>query len=70
MSVNVDKSWLESESTVYPVTIDPTTGNLSYSEDAGVYSAKSSNNYGSEQTCCFGRASEYGYGRVLNYFNG
>lgn len=68
MSVNVDKSWLESESTVYPVTIDPTTGNLSYSEDAGVYSAKSSNNYGSEQTCCFGRASEYGYGRVLNYF--
>lgn len=27
MSVNVDKSWLESESTVYPVTIDPTTGN-------------------------------------------
>lgn len=68
MSVNVDKSWLESKSTVYPVTIDPTTGNLSYSEDAGVYSAKSSNNYGSEQTCCFGRASEYGYGRVLNYF--
>ncbi len=68
MSVNVDKSWLESDSTVYPVTIDPTTGNLSYSEDAGVYSAKSSNNYGSEQTCCFGRASEYGYGRVLNYF--
>lgn len=68
MSVNVDKSWLESESTVYPVTIDPTTGNLSYTEDAGVYSAKSSNNYGSEQTCCFGRASEYGYGRVLNYF--
>lgn len=68
MSVNVDKSWLESEDTVYPVTIDPTTGNLSYSEDVGVYSAKSSNNYGSEQTCCFGRASEYGYGRVLNYF--
>lgn len=68
MSVNVDKSWLESENTVYPVTIDPATGNLSYSEDAGVYSAKSSNNYGSEQTCCFGRASEYGYGRVLNYF--
>lgn len=68
MSVNVDKSWLDSENTVYPVTIDPTTGNLSYTEDAGVYSAKSSNNYGSEQTCCFGRASEYGYGRVLNYF--
>ena len=68
MSVNVDKSWLESENTAYPIVIDPATGNLSYSEDAGVYSAKSSTNYGSEQTCCFGRASEYGYGRVLNYF--
>ena len=68
MSVNVDKSWLESENTAYPIVIDPATGNLSYSEDAGVYSAKSSTNYGSEQTCCFGRAHEYGYGRVLNYF--
>ncbi|MDE6020662.1 MAG: DNRLRE domain-containing protein, partial [Ruminococcus sp.] len=68
MSVNVDKSWLESNSTVYPVTIDPTTANLSYSYDASIYSAKTSNNYGSEQSCCFGRASDYGYGRVLYYF--
>lgn len=68
MSVNVDKSWLESDSTVYPVTIDPTTANLSYRFDTSIYSAKASNNYGSEQTCCFGRASDYGYGRVLYHF--
>lgn len=68
LTVSVDEGWLESDNTVYPVVIDPTTGNLSYLEDAGIYSAKSANNYGSEQTCCFGRASEYGYGRVLNYF--
>ena len=69
MSVNVDKTWLESESTVYPVIIDPTTANLTYAEDVSIYSAKSSNNYGSEQSCCFGRATAYGYGRVLYYFS-
>ena len=68
MSVNVDKSWLESESTVYPVTIDPTTSNITTSADAGVYSKYASNNYGSEQTCCFGRASDYGYGSVYTKF--
>ena len=68
MSVNVNKSWLDSKSTAYPVVIDPTTSNITSSKDAGVYSSKSSNNYGSEQTCCFGRASEYGYGRVYTQF--
>ena len=68
MSVNVDKSWLESDSTVYPVTIDPTTANLSYAYDVGIYSAKASSNFGSEQLCCFGRTTAYGYGRALYYF--
>ncbi|MDE5671630.1 MAG: hypothetical protein K2I14_09270, partial [Eubacterium sp.] len=68
LSVTVSDEWLNSEDTVYPVTIDPTTSNISNHFDAGVYSAKSSNNYGSEQTCCFGRASEYGYGRVYTHF--
>lgn len=69
MSVNVDKSWLDSENTVYPVVIDPTTGNIYDSADAGVYSKYPSNNYGNEQTGCFGKASDYGYGRVYEKFN-
>lgn len=68
MSVIVDKSWLESDSTVYPVTIDPTTGNVTYAEDVSIYSALASNNYGSEQLCCFGRTTANGYGRALYYF--
>lgn len=66
--VTVSDEWLNSDETVYPVTIDPTTSNISNYFDAGVYSAVASNNYGNEQTCCFGRASEYGYGRVYSYF--
>ncbi|MDE6767801.1 MAG: DNRLRE domain-containing protein, partial [Eubacterium sp.] len=73
MSVTVDKSWLVSEATVYPVTIDPTTSNLSNYKDAGIYSSATSRviPYGNEATCCFGRTSnsEFGYGRVLNYFS-
>ena len=68
LSVTVSDKWLNSKDTVYPVTIDPTTSNISNHFDAGVYSSKSSNNYGNEQTCCFGRASEYGYGRVYTHF--
>ncbi|MDE6470312.1 MAG: DNRLRE domain-containing protein, partial [Eubacterium sp.] len=73
MSVTVDKSWLDSEATVYPVTIDPTTSNLANYKDAGIYSSATSRviPYGNEATCCFGRTSnsEFGYGRVLNYFS-
>ncbi len=68
LSVTVSDKWLNSKDTVYPVTIDPTTSNISNHFDAGVYSSKSLNNYGNEQTCCFGRASEYGYGRVYTHF--
>lgn len=69
LSITVDESWLGSESTVYPVTIDPTTSNVYDSADAGVYSKYPSNNYGNEQTGCFGKASDYGYGRVYEKFN-
>lgn len=68
MTVCVDQEWLGASTTKYPVVIDPTTSNISNSADAGVYSKYSSNNYGSEQTCCFGRASQYGYGRVYSKF--
>ena len=73
LTVTVNKDWMESESTVYPIVIDPTTSNISNYKDAGIYSSATSRviPYGNEATCCFGRTanSEYGYGRVLNYFS-
>ena len=73
LSVHIDESWLDSENTAYPVTIDPTTSNISNYKDSGIYSSATSRviPYGNEALCCFGRTSnsEYGYGRVLNYFS-
>lgn len=68
LSVNIDKDWLTAESTTYPVTIDPNTSTLSNYFDTGIYSAKGGTNYGTSATACFGRASAYGYGRVLAFF--
>ncbi len=68
LSISVDKNWLESDSTSYPVVIDPTTGNFLYTEDAGIYTGKPTNNYGNEQTGCMGLDKGYGYGRVVTYF--
>ena len=70
MSVNVDKSWLESENTTFPITIDPVTANIANYRDAGVYSAAACRDvcYGKEATCCFGKSQEYGRGQVYNMF--
>lgn len=68
MTITVPGEWLTSENTKYPVIIDPTTGHLGNYRDAGIYKSVPNNCYGKEQTCCFGRSSEYGYGRVLNQF--
>lgn len=68
LTVSVDENWLKSDSTVYPVVIDPTTGNSVFTEEAGIYTGMPNNNYGSEQTGCMGLDRGYGYGRVLTYF--
>lgn len=70
MSVNVDKSWLESENTTFPITIDPVTANIANYRDAGVYSAAACRDvcYGKEATCCLGKSQEYGRGQVYNMF--
>lgn len=70
LSVNVPEEFLTSENTVYPVTIDPTTGNVMVTNDAGVYSAKGDKTYGSEVNACFGKTgtSEYGKGRAMFFF--
>lgn len=69
LSITVDGKWLNSKNTVYPVVIDPTTSNVYDSADAAVFSKYASNNYGNEQTGCFGKSSDYGYGRVYEKFN-
>ncbi len=70
MTITVPNEWFTSDSTKYPVVIDPTTSQLGNYRDAGIYNKSTSASicYGKEETCCFGRASEYGYGRVLNQF--
>lgn len=65
----MDEKWLNSENIVYPIVIDPTTSNVYDSADAAVFSKYASNNYGNEQTGCFGKSSDYGYGRVYEKFN-
>ena len=67
LTVKVNKEWLNSSNTVYPVVIDPTTGHIDNTHDTGIYSKNATTCYGKEQTCCFG-LSEYGYGRTLMYF--
>ena len=69
LSVIVSEEWLNSDTTAYPVTIDPTTSNIYNYADAGIYSEKSDNNFGSEQTCGIGYSQEFGYGRIYTRFN-
>ena len=70
LSINVPEEFLTSENTVYPVTIDPVTEHLAVTTDAGVYSAKADNTYGSEESACVGKTgtSEYDKGRAMFYF--
>lgn len=70
LSINVPEEYLTSENTVYPVTIDPTTGNVMVTNDAGIYSAKADETFGSEGSACFGKTStsEYGKGRAMFFF--
>lgn len=66
MSVNVDKSWLESESTVYPVTIDPTTGNLQGGMDLPIHSKRTTSGTQNDNNAV-GVSTQYGTSRTLVY---
>ncbi|MCM1365330.1 MAG: hypothetical protein NC215_10165, partial [Ruminococcus sp.] len=70
LSVNVPEEFLTDENTVYPVTIDPTTSNISNTYDTGIYSSKSTSPQNANATFCVGRtvSSQYGRGRGLVYF--
>lgn len=64
LTVIVNNEFLTNKDTVYPVTIDPATSNLSTLQDAPVYSNYSTKNFGANQTNCTGKTTEYGYGRI------
>ena len=68
LTVTVPDEWLNSNNTVYPVVIDPTTINVDTNRDAGIYSSYPNNCYGSEQTACIGKSHQYGNGRVYMHF--
>ena len=68
MTITVPNEWLNSANTKYPVTIDPTTSNISQAKDAGTYKKYKTQNWGSEQLCCFGYSSDYDKGRVYTQF--
>ena len=70
LTICVPEEYLESESTVYPVIIDPTTDNISMTYDTSVYSSRSDSPQGSNPSACFGKTgtSEYGKGRAMFYF--
>ena len=68
LTVHVPAEWLDHPDTVYPVIIDPTTINVDTFRDAGIYSKKADICYGSEETACIGKSSEYGNGRVYLQF--
>jgi hypothetical protein len=66
LTIVVDEAFLQNAN--YPVTIDPVTSNLSTSFDVPVYSLYPTTYCGANPTNCFGKASEYGNGRVYAKF--
>ncbi len=68
LTVTVDEEWLNSDSTVYPVIIDPTTSNISNSKDTWVSSERSTTVYGSRITMGIGHSDLHGDARSLVYF--
>ena len=66
LTLDVSEEWLTNDNTLYPVTIDPTTSNLSSTKDAAIYSLKASTSFYKATTNCFGRTqSTYGKGRAF-----
>ncbi|MBQ3136897.1 MAG: hypothetical protein IJB74_05370 [Clostridia bacterium] len=70
LTISVPEEYLESEGTVYPVIIDPTTDNISMTYDTSVYSALKDSPQSSNPSACFGKtgSSQYGKGRAMFFF--
>ena len=70
LTLVVPEDFLTDESTVYPVVIDPTTSTKYMYRDASVYSKYPTNSsFYNNETNCFGKSSDYGFGRVYSFFN-
>ena len=70
LTLVVPEDFLTDESTVYPVVIDPTTSTKYMYRDASVYSKYPTNSsFYKNETNCFGKSSDYGFGRVYSFFN-
>ena len=69
LTVQVDEEWLDSESTIYPVVIDPTTSNISNSQDTWASKTNTSKNYGSNATMGMGHNSGHSAARSMVQFD-
>ncbi len=68
LTITVPEEYLSAETTEYPVTIDPTTSNLTMRFDTALYSGKPATINGANPTANFGRSPSYGYGWAMFYF--
>ena len=66
LTVTVSSDWLNAESTVYPVIIDPTTANLQSGMDLPIHSTRNTSGTDKDNTAV-GKSSQYGISRTLIY---
>ena len=69
LTVEVDEEWLSSDSTVYPVIIDPTTSNISNNHDACMSASKPTKTYGSTATLGMGHSATHSAARSVSQFS-
>lgn len=66
LTVNVSQDWLSADSTVYPVTIDPTTDKLLSGMDLPIHSKRATSGTQNDNNAV-GVSSQYGASRTLVY---
>ena len=66
LTVTISKDWLDSDSTVYPVTIDPTTDKLLSGMDVPIHSKRTTSGTQNDNNAV-GVSAQYGASRTLVY---
>lgn len=64
LTLTVSSDWLNADSTVYPVTIDPTTANLQTNMDLPIHSSRTTSGTQNDNNAV-GTSSQYGTSRTL-----
>ena len=67
MVLTVDKEWMMADTTVYPITIDPTTSQIDNSMDVPIHSKRTTSGAGSDNNF-IGHTENYGKSRYLVKF--